>query len=99
MRNWFRSGGFLRRVSPPGISDIATEKEAVRQSRKRLVALLFLFDALLITATLLSFQEAELIEREFILQETREVVEVIYQEQVITQTTVITEIIPYGSVP
>jgi hypothetical protein len=61
--------------------------------------LLFLFDALLIVATLLSFQNAELIEEEQTLEETRQVYEIVYREQVVTVTTVITEIVPYGSMP
>jgi hypothetical protein len=71
----------------------------MRRGRKRLLVLLFLFDALLIVATLLSFQNAELIEEEQMLQETREVYEVVYREQVITVTTVLTEVVPYGSIP
>jgi hypothetical protein len=71
----------------------------MRRGRKRLLALLFLFDALLIVATLLSFQNAELIEEERMLQETREVYEIVYRNQVVTTTTVITEVVPYGSIP
>ena len=71
----------------------------MRRGRKRLLALLFLFDALLIVATLLSFQSTELIEEEQMLEETREVYEIVYREQVITLTTVITKIVPYGSIP
>jgi hypothetical protein len=71
----------------------------VRRGRKRLLALLFLFDALLIVATLLSFQNAELVEEEQMLEETRDVYETVYREQVITVTTVITEVVPYGSTP
>jgi hypothetical protein len=65
----------------------------------RLVALLILFDALLIAAVLLSFQRAELAEEEVTLLQTREVYDVNFLEQVVTHTTVVTEIIPYGSTP
>ena len=65
----------------------------------RLVALLILFDALLIAAVLLSFQRAELAEEEVTLLQTREVYDVNILEQVVTHTNVITEIVPYGSEP
>jgi len=94
-----RFSKFLERFVPPGISDIRSERDAIRQSRKRLIALLFLFDSLLIVATLLSFQEAELIEEEQILHEVKATIEVQYTREVLTYTTTITEIIPYGSVP
>ncbi len=94
-----RFGKLLERLAPPGISDIRNERDAIRQSRKRLIALLFLFDSLLIVATLLSFQEAELIEEEQILREVKETIEIQYTREVLTYTTTITEIIPYGSVP
>jgi hypothetical protein len=71
----------------------------MRRGRKRLLVLLFLFDALLIVATLLSFQNAELIEEEQMVEETREVYEIVYRQEVITVTTVVTEIVPYGSIP
>jgi hypothetical protein len=71
----------------------------VRRGRKRLLALLFLFDALLIVATLLSFQNAELVEEEQVLEEARDVYETVYREQVVTVTTVITKVVPYGSIP
>ena len=94
-----RFGKLLERLAPPGISDIRSERDAIRQSRKRLIALLFLFDSLLIVATLLSFQEAELIEKEEILTDIRETIEIQYTREVLTYTTTTTEIIPYGSVP
>ena len=68
-------------------------------AKLRLVALLILFDALLVAAVLLSFQRTELVEEEVTLLQTREVYDVSVLEQVITHTTVITEIIPYGSEP
>ena len=94
-----RFSQLLERLAPPGISDIRSERDAIRQSRKRLIALLFLFDSLLIVATMLSFQEAELIEQEQTLQDFKETVVVEYTSQVETYTTTITEIVPYGSVP
>ena len=99
MSRRFRFSKLLERIAPPGISDIRTEREAIRRSRTRLIALLFLFDALLIVATMLSFQEAELIEEEQILREVQETIEIQYTREVVTLTTTITEIIPYGSVP
>jgi len=69
----------------------------IDRSRWRLLGMLILFDALLIAAVLLSFQETELVEQEEILRQTREVYDVHIREQVITHTTVITEIIPFGA--
>lgn len=83
----------------PGMSDIAAERNVVRQGRLRLVALLFLFDLLLIVATVLSFQKTELIEEEITLQQTKQVYDYVYRQETITQTAVVTEIIPYGSEP
>jgi hypothetical protein len=99
MHDRFRLKGILERIELPGIAGLSKERDAIRQSRKRLIALLFLFDAVLIVATLLSLQKAELIEEELTLLETKEVYDILYQEQVFTQTIVVTEIIPYGSVP
>ena len=95
----FQLKNLLSRPTPPGGVDLATEKQTIGQGRKRLIALLFLFDAVLITATLLSFQQAELIEEEVTVLETLEVYDILNQDQVFTTTTTITEIIPYGSVP
>jgi len=72
------------------------ESEAVRQSRWRLLVLLILFDVLLIVAVLLSFQGTELIEEEITLEETREVYDVEIRTLIITNTQVITKIVPYG---
>ena len=94
-----RFGKLLERFAPTGISDIRSERDAIRQSRKRLIALLFLFDSLLIVATLLSFQEAELIEEEQILRDVRETIEIQYTREVLTYTTTTIQVIPYGSVP
>jgi hypothetical protein len=33
------------------------------------------------------------------VEETKDVYEVVYREQVVTVTTVITEVVPYGSIP
>ena len=62
------------------------------------VLLLFLFDALLIVAVLLSLQEGELVEQEIQLLETRTVYELVITRQIMTRTEVITEIVPYGSI-
>ena len=83
----------------PGGTDIAAERNVVRQGRLRLLALLFLFDLLLIVATLLSFQKTELIEQEITLQQTKQVYDHVYRQETITQTTTITKVIPYGSEP
>ena len=99
MRKHSGMNGLWERISPPGIADVRSEREAIRQSRRRLIALLFLFDALLIVATLLSFQKGELIEEEMILLETRESVEIQYTREVFTETITIIEVVPYGSVP
>jgi hypothetical protein len=70
-----------------------------RWSKVRLLGLFFLFDALLVVAVLLSFQGTELIQEEVTLIQTREVFEVQIREQVITDTTVITRVMPYGWAP
>ena len=72
------------------------EKQNVRGSRLRLLGLFVLFDALLIVAVLLSFQTTELVHEEVTLEQTREVYDIQITEQVITHTTVITQIMPYG---
>jgi hypothetical protein len=60
------------------------------------MGLFVLFDALLIVAVLLSFQTNELVHEEITLEQTREVYDIRITEQVITHTTVITQIMPYG---
>jgi hypothetical protein len=75
------------------------EDQSTRRSRLRLLGLFFLFDALLIVAVLLSFQGSELVQQEVTLIQTREVFEVQIHEQVITDTTVITRVMPYGWTP
>ena len=99
MHYWYRVKEWFGQVGSPGVPDRVPMRNTMRRGRKRLLALLFLFDALLIVATLLSFQNAELIEEEQMLEETRDVYEVVYREQVVTVTTVITEVVPYGSIP
>ncbi len=75
-----------------------TERQSgVRKSKLRLLGLLFLFDALLISAVLLSFQEADLVEQVITLEKTREVYATVIIEQIITDTIVITQVVPYGS--
>jgi hypothetical protein len=80
-------------------SNRSLEREAAHRSKWRLLGLLVLFDVLLIVAVLLSFQSTELVEEEVILRQTREVYDVQIREQVVTHTTVITQVIPYGSTP
>jgi hypothetical protein len=96
---WDRLKEWLGWVGPSDMTDHVPMQGTVRRGRKRLLALLFLFDALLIVATMLSFQNAELVEQEQMVQETRAVYEVLYREQVVSVTTVITQIVPYGSIP
>lgn len=81
----------------PGGSAGSVEREPTREARRRLLFLLVLFDMLLIAAVLLSFQGAELIEEEVELEETREVNEIVIRSEIMTHTTFITRIIPYGS--
>jgi uncharacterized membrane protein YidH (DUF202 family) len=95
----FQLKRLLSRLTPSGTVAPSADRQAINQSRKRLIALLILFDAVLIAATLLSFQQAELIEEEVTLLQTKEVTDILNQDQVFTTTTAITEIIPYGSVP
>lgn len=71
-------------------------RQNARGSRLRLIGLFVLFDALLIVAVLLSFQTTDLVHEEVTLEQTREVYETRITEQVITHTTVITQIMPYG---
>ena len=51
---------------------------------------------MLIVAVLLSFQGTELIQEEVTLIQTREVFETRILEYVITDTTTITQVMPYG---
>ena len=84
----------FRRAPPP-----SPESQNTRWSKLRLLGLFFLFDALLIVAILLSFQGTELVQEEVTLIQTREVYEVQIREQVITDTVVITRVMPYGWTP
>jgi hypothetical protein len=70
-----------------------------RWGKLRLLGLFFLFDALLIVAVLLSFQGSELVEEEVILIQTRKVIETQIREYVITDTTIVTRVMPYGWTP
>ena len=99
MRYGHRIKEWLGLAASPGASEPTPAQNVTGRGKKRLLVLLFLFDLLLIVATLLSFQSAELIEEEQMLVETRDVYEIVYREQVVTVTTVITEIVPYGSIP
>jgi hypothetical protein len=76
---------------------IVPKADAMARSKWRLLGMLFLFDLLLIIAVLLSFQETELVGEEVDLYQTRQVYEMQLHEQIVTDTLVITEIVPYGS--
>ena len=88
MSNSLRS----RHSLPDGLE----ERQSFRGSRLRLLGLFVLFDILLIVAMLLSFQRTELIHKEVTLIQTREVYDIQVTEQVITHTTVITQVMPHG---
>ena len=81
----------------PGLTDPSQDKDVIREGRIRLLALLFLFDMLLIVATLLSFQKDELITQRIYVQETQEAVERVVEEISVTETIRTTVIIPYGA--
>jgi hypothetical protein len=72
------------------------EGKIARGSKLRLLGLFVLFDVLLIVAVLLSFQTTELVHEEVTLEQTREVYDIRITEQVITHTTVVTQVMPYG---
>jgi hypothetical protein len=96
---WDRVREWVGWAGSSGTPDDAAMRSSVRRGRKRLLALLILFDTLLIAATVLSFQNAELVEHEQTIEETRAVYEVLYHQQPVTVTTIITQIVPYGSIP
>jgi len=77
----------------------AQEGQPARWGKLRLLGLFFLFDALLIVAVLLSFQGNELVEKEVTLIQTKEVFETQIREYVITDTTVVTQVMPHGWTP
>ena len=79
--------------------DMGPQSKAARWGKLRLLGLFFLFDALLIVAVLLSFQGTELVQEEVTLIQTREVFETRIRELVITDTTVITQVMPNGWTP
>lgn len=85
-----------RRPHLNGALNGTQENQGARWSRLRLLGLFFLFDALLIVAVLLSFQGTELVQEEVTLIQTREVFETRILEYVITDTTTITQVMPYG---
>jgi len=91
--------GFVRRVEQASIPAWLIGERLTQRGRLRLLALFVLFDVLLVVAVVLSFQATELIEEETTLQQTREVYDVEIRQQIITDTTVITQVIPYGSRP
>lgn len=72
------------------------EKQNVRGNKLRLLGLFLLFDVLLFVAIILSFQTNELVHEEITLEQTREVYDIRITEQVITHTTVMTQVMPYG---
>lgn len=74
------------------------QRQGVRQSRRRLLGLLIMFDILLVVMVVLSFQRTELVQEEVELRQTREVYDVQIHQQVITQTVIITQVVPHGSV-
>jgi hypothetical protein len=84
------------RRTPP---NKAPEGQGARWGKLRLLGLFFLFDALLIVAVLLSFQGTELVQEEVTLIQTREVFEIQIREYVITDTTLITRVMPHGWAP
>jgi hypothetical protein len=86
----------MNRSSRSG-QQLVPKTDEIARSKWRLLGLLFLFDMLLIIAVLLSFQETELVGEEVDLYQTRQVYEVQIHEQIVTDTLVITEIVPYGS--
>lgn len=90
-----QSGSF----EPAELGGIAADRETRRRGRRRLIGLLFLFDLLLIAAVLLSFRGTELVETERLLLQTKEVVDVLYRQETVTSTVVITRVIPYGAEP
>ena len=96
-RSWFSRA--WARLRSSHLAPLSGGGSAVDRGRGRLAVLLLLFDALLIAAVLLSFQATDLVEQEHTLLATRTYYEVLYQTQVITQTEVITHLLPYGSVP
>lgn len=77
---------------------LLADRTGTRKGRLRLLGLLLLFDALLVAAVFLSFQSAELVQNVIELEQTREVVATVVIETIITHTTVITQIVPYGSI-
>jgi hypothetical protein len=72
------------------------ERQNARGNKLRLLGLFLLFDILLFVAIILSFQTNELVHEEITLEQTREVYDIRITEQVITHTTVITQVMPYG---
>jgi hypothetical protein len=87
-----------RRHEPPSVAPKGRGRVA-RWGKLRLLGLFFLFDALLIVAVLLSFQGTELVQEEVTLIQAREVYETHIRELVITDTTVITQVMPNGWTP
>lgn len=97
MSDRFSFKKLFERAELPGIADISQDKDVIRQGRVRLLALLFLFDTLLIVATLLSFRGDELVYERTVLEQTKEIITTqVYEEEVISTVTVI-KVIPYGA--
>lgn len=78
--------------------ELLANQARAHKSKLRLLGLLILFDTLLIAAVFLSFQSAELVEQVIELEQTREVYATVVIQKIITYTTVITQVVPYGSV-
>ena len=97
MSDRFSIKKLFERAELPGIADISVERDVIHQGRIRLLALLFLFDTLLIVATLLSFQKAELKIQQVHVLETQEAVEYFVEQVNVTETIHTVEIIPYGA--
>jgi hypothetical protein len=86
----------------PGLQHDLTHESArwqgARRSKWRSLGLLILFDVLLVVMVVLSFQRTELVQEEVELRQTREVYDIQVHQQIITQTVIITEVVPHGSV-
>lgn len=79
------------------LTHASAQGQRVRRGRWRSLGLLILFDVLLVVMVVLSFQKTELVQEEVELRQTREVYDIEVHHQVITQTVIMTEVIPYGT--
>ena len=92
MTHMHRQSGLQRGLTPK-----PAQRQGVRHSRWRFLGLLILFDILLVVMVVLSFQRTELVQEEVELRQTREVYDIQVHQQVITQTVIITQVVPHGS--